>query len=64
MKLRETHKPGGGRYVPGARWKECPRCGFDYLDIDLVYEERTADWVCKRCYDPPTRDEERTGLRV
>jgi NAD-dependent SIR2 family protein deacetylase len=41
------------RYVPGAKKKECDRCGFDYLDTELIEEERTGLHVCKNCYDPP-----------
>lgn len=44
------------RFVPHAHKEECPRCGWDYLNIELVLEERTGLRVCRSCYDPPTRD--------
>jgi hypothetical protein len=41
------------RYVVGARKDTCPRCGFDYLNTELIEEERTGLYVCSKCYDPP-----------
>lgn len=47
---RETHKDNS--YKPGDRWKECPRCGFDVLESELI-EEYTGKRVCKDCCDDP-----------
>lgn len=41
------------RWVAGAKKQECPRCGFDWLDTEMVVEERTGLLVCRLCYDPP-----------
>lgn len=40
------------RYVAGAMKVECPRCGFDFLTTEMMYEERTGKMVCTKCYDP------------
>ena len=40
------------RWVAGAKKKECPRCGFDFVTTEMVFEERTGQLVCKSCYDP------------
>jgi hypothetical protein len=41
------------RWVAGAKKRECDRCGFDFLDTELLTEERTGLKVCPQCYDPP-----------
>lgn len=40
------------RVVIGAKKEECDRCGFDFLDVELITEHRTNLRVCKKCYDP------------
>lgn len=30
----------------------CPRCGWDFLNTELVAEQRTGQMVCTKCYDP------------
>lgn len=40
------------RYVVGDQKDTCARCGFDYLNSELVEEERTGLMVCSHCYDP------------
>ncbi len=45
--MRLTHLTSGGRYVPGDRWAECARCGFEYLRSKLVQEARTGLMVCR-----------------
>lgn len=40
-------------YKPGDRWVECPRCGFDIKESELV-TEYTGKRVCSKCcYDSP-----------
>lgn len=31
---------------------ECPRCGWNYKAKEMVWEERTEQYVCPYCYDP------------
>jgi len=45
------------RFVPGDCKRECPRCGFDLLESELVYEPRTKSYVCQECYDPYGSDD-------
>ncbi len=49
--MKETHGRGF-HYIPGGRWKECPRCGFDGRIKDMVVES-TGKLVCKNCEDKP-----------
>jgi len=46
------------RFVPNTKKVECPRCSFDFLESELVYEEQTKTKVCRRCYDPPHPQDE------
>ena len=39
------------------RWKECPRCGFDF-PVSQLSRDSTGAKVCPECYDPPGRDAE------
>jgi len=34
----------------GDKWTECPRCGFDILESELMVEY-TGKKVCKKCKD-------------
>ncbi len=40
------------RFVPFTYKEECPRCGWDFLHSEMVWEERTKKYVCPACYDP------------
>lgn len=60
--MRETHK--GIKYVPGAYWKECPVCGFDYLTTEL---KRRWDGllVCEKDWDEePTETKSYQGKKL
>jgi|GEM_PF-6240917 len=46
------------RFVPGTKKRECDRCGFDFLETELIREERTKALVCRKCYDPPHPQDE------
>ena len=46
------------RFIPGTKKIECPRCGWDFLESELIYEERTKAKVCQKCYDPPHEQDE------
>jgi protein-arginine kinase activator protein McsA len=40
---------------------ECPRCGWNYLALSLVWEQRTEKFVCLECYDKVHRYIDRSG---
>lgn len=40
------------RFVSGTRKTECARCGFDYLQSELIKEPVTGYLVCSECFDP------------
>ncbi len=54
--MRVTHK--GNSFVSGTYWRECDRCGFDYLRKELV-KEWTGLIVCRECNDPLPREMKR-----
>ncbi len=45
--MRETHR---NNYVPGTKWKECPKCGFDFLEKDMVVNH-DGKLVCLKDFD-------------
>ena len=58
---RETHAFGSKVYIPGEKWEECDRCGFDYYLSLLIPQFRmgidTGLLVCPKCVDEPDHEE-------
>jgi uncharacterized Zn ribbon protein len=40
------------RFVAGTKKVSCPRCSWDFLESELVYEQNTGWLVCQKCLDP------------
>lgn len=48
MRIYPSNRP----YKFGTYKRECDRCGWDYLNTELVKEQDTNLIVCRPCLDP------------